>query len=334
MATSLVTTQKQEFLTPSRLPLDQNPAAVYLAKLRSIYSRKSLHWCLDLAAEILSGGRFDGLAFPWEGFKYQHLAALRAKLQQPNPRPFREEPYAISTINMTLAAIKGTIREAWRLGLIHDSDYLRLTDEKGVRGTSPQSGRALSEDEKRALLQACGEDVTVYGIRDAGILAILMGAGLRRSEVVDLDLKDWQGEKSVLVVRRGKGMKFREVPIGETTMQAIDNWISLRGSEPGPLFCAARWRNNPSRRRLTGESIWRIVSKRAEEADIDRVSPHDFRRTYITNLLDNGNDLAIVARLAGHSNVGTTALYDRRHMGAMREAVATVKVPYLARRER
>jgi integrase len=334
MTTSLVTTKKQEFLTSSRLPLDQNPAAVYLAKLRSIHSRDSLHWCLDLAAEILSGGRFDGLTFPWEGFRYQHLAALRAKLQQPNPRPIREEPYSISTINMTLAAIKGTIREAWRLGLIPDSDYQRLTDEKGVRGTSPQSGRALSEDEKRLLLEACERDPTICGIRDIAILVALMGAGLRRSEVVDLDLEDWQREESVLVIRRGKGMKFREVPVGESTKQAIGDWVSLRGRESGPLFYAVRWKDRLERRRLTGESIWSIVCKRAEEAKIERVSPHDFRRTYITNLLDSGNDLAIVAKLAGHSSVGTTALYDRRHMGAMRQAAITVKVPYLARRER
>ncbi len=280
MATSLVTTQKQEFLTPSRLPLDQNPAAGYLAKLQSIYSRKSLLWCLDLAA------------------------------------------------------IKGTIREAWRLGFIPDSDYLRLTDEKSVRGTSPQSGRALSEDEKRLLLEACDRDPTICGIRDIAILVTLMGAGLRRSEVVDLDLKYWQREESVLVVRKGKGNKFREVPVGEPTKRAIGDWVSIRGSEPGPLFYAVRWKDRLERRRLTGESIWSIVNKRAEETDIERVSPHGFRRTYITNLLDSGNDLAIVAKLAGHSNVGTTALYDRRSMGAMREAVATVTVPYLARRKR
>ena len=334
MATSLVTTQKQEFLTPSRLPLDQNPAAVYLAKLRSIYSRKSLLWCLDLAAEILSGGRFDGLAFPWEGFRYQHLAALIAKLQQPNPRPIREETYSTSTINMTLAAIKGTIREAWRLGLIPDSDYLRLTDEKGVRGTSSRPGRAVREEEKRALLQACEEDVTIGGIRDSAVLATLMGSGCRRSELVNLDLKDWHFEDSVLIIRRGKGGKFREIPVGLSTGQAINSWILIRGNKPGPLFLAIQGRTRFNFRRLSGEAIWCIVGKRAAEAYIEKVSVHDFRRTYITNLLSNGNDLAIVAKLAGHSNVGTTALYDRRHMKAMRKAVIGVVVPYVTREQR
>ena len=126
-------------------------------------------------------------------------------------------------------------------------------------------------------------------------------------------------------------MKFREVPVGESTKRAISDWVSLRGREPGPLFYAVRWKDRLEHRRLTGESIWSIVCKRAEEADTERVSPHDFRRTYITNLLDSGNDLAIVAKLAGHADVGTTAMYDRRHMGAMRKAVIGVVVPYLTR---
>ncbi len=129
-------------------------------------------------------------------------------------------------------------------------------------------------------------------------------------------------------------MKYREVPEGSSTGKAIDDWTALHGGEPGPLFCAARRRDKPSPRRLTGESIWSIVSKRAAEAGIQKTSPYDLRRTYITNLLDSGNDLAIVAKLAGHADVGTTALYDRRHMKAMRKAVIGVVVPYLAREEK
>jgi hypothetical protein len=64
--------------------------------------------------------------------RYQHLVALRAKLLQPNPRPIRKKPYSISTVNMVLTAVKGTIRQAWRLGLIEDSIYLKIMDEKGI----------------------------------------------------------------------------------------------------------------------------------------------------------------------------------------------------------
>ena len=330
MAT-LVTTSKQQFLVSTSLPLDQNPAAIYLAKLASVHSRNSMLWCLNLAAEILSSGRLDGIAFPWEGFKYQHLAALKARLQQPNPRPIREEPYSPSTINMTLAAVKGTIKEAWRLGLIDDFHYLRLMDEKGVKGSSSRPGRALSEDEKRSLFEVCEQDPTIAGVRDAAVLSILMN-GLRRSEVVDLNLEDFTD--SLLIVRKGKGQKYREVPVGPTTEQAINDWISIRGDEPGPLFFPVLWKGRPDRRRLTGDSIWNIVHKRTKQASIERISPHDFRRTFVTNLLDNGNDLAIVAKLVGHSNVGTTALYDRRYVKAMRKASQTVVVPYLARSER
>lgn len=325
---------KQELLVTTTLPLDQNPAAVFLSKLPSAYSRSSLRWCLDLAGEILVGERVDSLTLDWRNLRYQHLAALRAKLLQTNPRPGRVEPYSVSTINMVITAVKGTVREAWKLELISDSVYLRIMAEKGVKGDSPPAGRLISEDEKRALFKACERDPTICGVRDGAVFAVMFGAGLRRSEVVQLDLEDWHPEDRLLIVRRGKGRHFREVPCGQQVKQAIDDWLSLRGNGSGPMFLPIRWRDKIERRRLNSDTVYNIVYKRSHEAEIEKTSPHDLRRTYITDLLNNDIDLATVAKLAGHRQIQTTSLYDKRGMKVLREAAETVEVPYLARRER
>jgi integrase/recombinase XerD len=334
MSTDLAMTTKQEPLAPTELPLDLNPAAVYLGTLASVNSRASLHWCLDLAAEVLSGGSFDGLTLNWSAMRYQHLAALRAKLLQPNPRPIRKKPYSISTVNMVLTAVKGTVRQAWRLGLIEDSVYLKIMDEKGVRGDSQRPGRALTECEKRALLEACENDPTITGIRDSAIICLMIGCGLRRGEVVALDLEDYQRENSIIVIRRGKGRRYREVPVSQPVCEALDDYLSLRGYEEGPLLYAIRWKDRFDRRRLNGDTIWGIICKRYNEAGIDPILPHDCRRTFITDVLSAGADLGIASKLVGHRSLETTSLYDRRDLSTLREAVETVNVPYLPRRER
>jgi site-specific recombinase XerD len=79
--------------------------------------------------------------------------------------------------------------------------------------------------------------------------------------------------------------------------------------------------------RIRPAGIYSILERRYIEAGIEKVSPHDCRRTYITNLLSNGNDLASVAKLAGHKSVETTVLYDRRGLESLREAAESLELP-------
>jgi integrase len=162
----------------------------------------------------------------------------------------------------------------------------------------------------------------------------MIGCGLRRGEVVALDLEDYQRENSIIVVRSGKGRRYREVPVSQSVCEALDDYLSLRGYEDGPLLYAIKWRDKFDRRRLNGDTIWGIVCKRYTEAGIDPISPHDCRRTFITDVLNAGADLGIASKLVGHRSLETTSLYDRRDLSTLRDAVETVNVPYLPRRER
>lgn len=317
----------REIQTMITIPLDQNPAAVYLARLTTENSRSGIRWCLNLAASILSSGQSDYLNLDWPKLRYPHIVALKAKLISPHPTPRREKPYSVGTANLALCAVKGVMKESWKLGLISDSIHLRITAEPNLRGESLPAGRALTTSEIEKLFDVCRKNGGVGGIRDTALLAIMLGAGLRRTEVSDLDLEDWDCEESLIVVRQGKGRRPREVPISKQVNRAISTWVDLRGKDEGPLFTQIHIGGSIYIKRLQPEAVYAILERRWIEAGIEKVSPHDLRRSYITNLLSNGNDLASVAKLAGHRSTDTTMLYDRRGLESLREAAESLELP-------
>ena len=146
---------------------------------------------------------------------------------------------------------------------------------------------------------------------------MLYGGGLRRSEVVALDVSDYNPETTELRVRHGKGQKARICYATNGAKLALDAWFALRGSEPGPLFWPADGRGRPLvNRRMTDQAVLLLLQRRAKQARVSEFTPHDLRRTFISDLLDAGADMATVQRLAGHRTSrqphGTTAAERRR----------------------
>ena len=210
-------------------------------------------------------------------------------------------------------------------------DYDSAVDFKGIKSTQLLRGRALSEAEISALLSVCMDDPTPKGVRDAAMISILM-AGLRRSEVVNLDISDFDPKTGGLTIRRGKGMKDRMTYLPTGATAAVLDWLELRGDEPGPLLYPVDKAGRITSRRLTDQAVMFVLQKRAAESSVAAFSPHDFRRTFITQLLDTGADVITVSRLAGHADPATTAKYDMRGEEVKRLAVAKLKVPYRPRR--
>jgi site-specific recombinase XerD len=204
--------------------------------------------------------------------------------------------------------------------------YQRAADIKGVRGSTVLRGRALTRGELSALFAACRQDETPAGRRDAAVLALLYGAGLRRAEVVALDLDAYTPAAGELVVR-GKGNKERLIPITNGTADALDAWLQVRGAEPGPLVMPVNKGGRILIRRMTPQAVLVALQKRAGEAKIAHLSPHDLRRSFGTHLLDAGADVFSVQKLMGHANVQTTQRYDRRDERAKRQAVEMLHVP-------
>ena len=296
-------------------PADRHPAAVYLARLAP-GSRRAMGRALEHLASLASpGSTMEHL--PWHLLRYQHTQALRARLV--------EAGFAPATVNRHLAALRGVMREAWQLGLMPTDDYHRAVAVKGARGTRLLRGRALDAREVRALFAAC-DPSRPAGARDAAMLALLYGCGLRRAEVAGLELADVEGG-AVAVRVRGKGDRERRVPVPGGARRALLSWLAVRDSLPGSLLRAVR-----GRAVLPGgmgaQSVFTSLARLARRAGVTSLSPHDLRRTYVSDLLDAGADLSTVQRLAGHAMVTTTARYDRRGDAAAERTADLLRVPY------
>jgi integrase len=197
---------------------------------------------------------------------------------------------------------------------------------KNVRGTPAPAGRSLSLVELRALLQQCERDRRVIARRDAAIIAVMYGGGLRCHEVVALDLGDFKPIRRALIVH-GKGNKVRVVPLIGGSVPIVKRWIALRGSERGPLFCSLSKERAVLTRRMQVRGIQERMRYRAEKAGVEHFTPHDLRRSLATHLFDAGVDLFTIQKILGHELAETTRRYDHRPEEAMFKAARCLSIP-------
>ena len=317
-ATPVSVAEGPELVIARRLPKAKHPGAIYLATLAP-GSRRGQAAALNRIARLLSGGCCGAEHLDWTAVTYGHAQAMRAAFQ---------EELAPLSVNKHLAALRGVMREAWRLGLVEPDVYHRIADIKGVRNSRPPSGRALSAKERAALYEACAKDKNrTAGTRDVAILALLDN-GLRRAEVAALNLEDLDLEDHVIRVR-GKGNKERLVPHNGQTAQALFDWSALRGEQPGALLLGVRKGGKITDRRIQEQTVYQILRRRGEQAGIAHLTPHDLRRTLISEYLDQGVDIATVSAIVGHASPTTTARYDRRGEAAKRRAAALRSIPFI-----
>lgn len=298
----------------------RGPLAVYLDGL-SPGSRPTVAQSLEVVARYLSQRKVGADRYPWGTVTYAQAQAARA---------YVAKRYAPATARKVVSALRGVLRRAWRLGLMSTDEYLRAADLEPVTGTAVPPGRRLGLGEIRALFDACAADQTGRGARDAAIIAVLVGTGIRRREAVDLAVASVNfaaGELEVV----GKGARARRVPLPAGTVAAVEAWLDVRGRKAGPLFYTSNAAGGLYERPLTGSAVYRMLARRRAQAGIATLSPHDFRRSFVSDLLDAGVDLAVVQRLVGHSGINTTARYDRRGEQAARAAVDLRHVPYTPR---
>jgi len=303
----------------SPLPMDQNPAAVYIASLggsQSTGGRTQLQ-ALRVVASIF---HTDALNLNWSALRYQHTAMVRAQLMN---------NYAPATANKILSALRQTLKQAWLLGQMTAEDYNRAIELEPITGETIPAGRELSVKEIHLLIDACKRDTNVHaGTRDAAIIGILYAAGLRRDELVKLSLASIDLENGQILIT-GKRNKQRTVYITNGALDALKDWILMRGSQGNALFVEVNKSGKLSPgKHLSPYAIYKVLEKRARLAGIQEFSPHDLRRTFVSHLLGAGADIATVSKMAGHANIQTTARYDRRPEDAKRKAASLLSVPY------
>jgi integrase/recombinase XerD len=315
--------KRQEVMSTAALAItkiERNPVLVYLASLRAS-GRRSMASRLATVANMF-GHVGDPAQLQWPMLRFEHVEAIRSRLL--------EEGSAPASVNTTLCALRGVARAAWNLCQMSAEDYYRICRVRPARGVRLPSGRALTQGEITALMDACARDPTIAGARDAAIVAVLVGAGLRRGEIIALQINHWHSETRALKVG-GKGNKERFVYLSETAAGALSDWIRMRGPDEGPLFMPVRKDGAIQRRPMTDQAVYNVLSKRAKQARVAKCSPHDFRRTFASELIDRSDDLSAVKELLGHTDIQTTAGYDRRGEKSKQRAADLLDLPFKSR---
>jgi integrase/recombinase XerD len=179
-----------------------------------------------------------------------------------------------------------------------------------------------AEDVERILDAPPADDPTGIGVRDRAILELLYACGLRVSELVGLDVDRVDlPNQQVRVI--GKGNRERRVPMGDEARERLHRyrtgpraeWTAKRPTEA--VFVGLRGK------RMSREAVWRLVKRWTEAAGIgERVTPHTFRHSFATHLLEGGADLRVVQALLGHASISTTQLYTHLTGERVREVYA------------
>lgn len=314
----LLENKEISIIQPGRL--DQNPANVYLAKLNGRSRRVQADALNTIADHLAAGASYQDI--PWHEIEYQHAQAIRSKLL---------ESYSPASVNRMLSALRETVKQAWLLGLTTADNYMRVKQVENVKATRLPAGRHVNSGEIKALLDACIADPGPAGYRDAAIIAWMVTQGPRRSEIAAANLDDYDPDSGLLKILAGKGNKDRTNYIENGAAEAMSDWLQVRGSEPGPLFIPIDRHGNMENRRMSAQAIYNMINRRIDQAGIRDFSPHDLRRTFISDALDVGADLATVSKLVGHANTNTTTGYDRRPERAKKSASQLLTVPYRRR---
>ena len=224
----------------------------------------------------------------------------------------KDRSLAISSINRTNSAVKSFLIYCAR-------EYsLNLpTGEISSHKVARKLPKALTIEEVSSLIESAESLSIAAALRDVALLELLYSTGGRVSEIIGInvgDLAKVESDDEVVqtIKLRGKGSKERIVPIGSFALTALDNYlVRLRpglveksGKNESALFLNSRGG------RLSRQSAWNIVLAAAKACGLEgKVSPHVFRHSYATHLLDGGADIRVVQELLGHSSVTTTQIY-------------------------
>ena len=163
---------------------------------------------------------------------------------------------------------------------------------------------------------ALPDTATRLGMRDRAMLELLYAAGLRVSELIEMKVLDYDAQTGLLRVF-GKGAKERLVPIHYTAQDVLGRY--LLNTRPGFRPAADFMFLNRSGKGLTRQGVWKLIKTYADKAGIKRsISPHTFRHSFATHLLEGGADLRTVQLLLGHSDISATEIYTHIQAGRLK----------------
>jgi integrase/recombinase XerD len=230
----------------------------------------------------------------------------------------REEGLSASSAARMLSTVRGLHRFLEEDGVVP----VDVADEVSPPKLPMRLPKAITIDEMAGLLAATAGDEPVR-VRDRALLELLYATGTRVSEAVALDVDDLAAGDLIRVV--GKGSKQRLVPLGSFARAALEDYLvrvrpgfAVKGASTPALFLG------PRGGRLSRQSAWLVIQETAERAGLAKhVSPHTFRHSFATHLLQGGADVRVVQELLGHASVATTQLYTLVTADTLRDVYTT-----------
>lgn len=217
-----------------------------------------------------------------------------------------------ASINQRLAAIRKLASEAAANGSISDAELGALRAVKGAKQRGRRAGNWLSAEQATALIQV-PDNATLRGKRDRAALAIMLGCGLRRSELARLTLEQLQMREGRWAITdlKGKGGRIRSVPMPTWAKAAADDWAKAAGITEGRLLRAVYGERVGAG--ISAQAVRNIVKEYVGALGVPEIAPHDLRRTFARLAFLGGAPLEQIKESLGHSSVQTT----ERYIGSM-----------------
>lgn len=281
---------------------------LYLEVERNLSLHTVKAYCTDLKDFLAWAGSADVCTFT-----YKNIRTFLAEIQV--------KKYTRTTISRKIAAIKTFYRYLYRERLVNSNPAVNIKTPKKMK-TLPEF---LTEAESEIILNAI-ETKTPSQFRDRTILEVLYATGMRISELCGLNFENLNLEANEITVF-GKGGKERIVLINNRAKKYFLDYINIQRCflsdneevlPKSPVFI------NNTGFRLQQRSVHRMIAKTAKELCLrKKVSPHTFRHSFATKLLENGADLRVVQELLGHASISNTQIYTHVSTERLKQAYAS-----------
>lgn len=292
------------------------PTECYLNNLAPTGRKAVISLIKSVKNTLLLNGKLAAL--PLHKLSFEQLSTLKQSLVFNNK--------SARTIQLTFQVIKAIAKTAFLMNLIEQHELEKFNVLKLPHIEPSQKGKSLTATQLKSMLKQPYTPPSIINTRDIALLALMAGAGLRRSEVSALKLSDFSIADQLVVIHKGKGNRTRTQYLPVWVLEYLSSWLTVRGNNEGPLFCVVLNGRAIQARGISPETIYSVVTARTSHVLGEKFTPHDMRRTYISSLLANGVDISTVSKLAGHKSIITTQLYDKRGVDSLKRAVNTLSV--------
>lgn len=229
-----------------------------------------------------------------------------------------------SSRNDMICVLRAVVRQCYKVGLVSALRHELLLEAlyTVAPGRSTRRHR-ITDTEFDALVDAClGAGDAFARARNTAIVALFRTTGLRVSELVGIDLADWDRRHDCIHLPLTKNTDTHVLFLHPATKALLEKWVDVRGTRPGKLFCSSR---GPIDRALSPEAIRLMLTTRCKIAGITHFATHDFRRTFATEMLRQF-DAALVSKLLNHRKLASTLIYDMSTDDEMRDAVRSINL--------